>query len=149
MTEWLYQIAGDDKEEWYPEDYRVEVWEGKTITWEARRVVYRDGPAPRPGDRVVFFFCKSYVEEPGLYGWGVVLDYQRRPNNNRLRFRLAPPSDFLKMSPCWDASVERTVNRIRNHTYTGTLWPILPDDFRRLCNKIHDYSRHGPGRVGR
>jgi len=49
MTEWLYQIAGDTEGEWYPEDYRVEVWEGKAITWEARRVVYRDGPAPCPG----------------------------------------------------------------------------------------------------
>ena len=149
MTEWLYQIAGGKKEKWYPENYRVEVWEGEEITWEARRIVYRDGPAPRPGDRIILFFCKSYVDEPGLYGWGVVLRFGPRPMDNRLRFRLAPPSDFLKMSPCWDASVERTVNRIRNLTYTGTLWPISPEDFGRLRQRIQDHSRMRPGSVGR
>ena len=97
MAMWLYQLSQND---WPPNNYRLEVWEGERWAWPVRRMTGGDDP-PREGDRVVFFYAPSRGSEAGFYGWAIVLDW--REEERSLYFRAVAPSDQLKMHPWWEA----------------------------------------------
>jgi hypothetical protein len=80
--------------------------------------------SPKPGDRVVFFYAKSSGNEPGFYGWAVVLDWHE--DERGMYFRPVAPSDHLKMHPWWDANAEGIADEIRGKFKQGTLWKV-PD----------------------
>ena len=133
MVFWLYQMAVM----WFkPEAYRKMVWEGKRTTWTAGKIATKKRPAP--GDRMVLWFAKAGNEEPGIYGWGVILKYNA--HSNKVDFRPAPPSDFLKMYPLCDDEVERTIGKIRK-VPRGTMWLVEEEYAKVLRKKIHNWAK--------
>jgi hypothetical protein len=80
---------------------------------------------PRKGDIVILFFAPKNNPTPGLYGWGVILDYDDKFKN--IIFRLYPPSDRVKLNPIWDADVKKWVKEIRRNFNTATMWEITTD----------------------
>jgi hypothetical protein len=122
MAMWHYQMS---QEEWTPERYRLEVWEGERWRWPVGKIHGADRPAS--GDRVVFFFAKTGCPEPGFYGWAVVLECEEKPS--RFYFRPVAPSDQLKMYPWWDepgGTVAQITDQVRVPIKEGTLWHV-PD----------------------
>jgi hypothetical protein len=115
---WLYQM---NQQDWKPNRYRLDVWEGERWSWPVRKKVPRGG-TPRAGDRVVFFYAKTGGDEPGFYGWALVLDWCE--DQRRMYFRPVAPSDHLKMDPWWDTDAEDIADRVRGEVKRGTLWQI-------------------------
>ena len=97
MTIWLYQMNAT---KWPIERYRAEVWENSDIqNWGVGEIrPSTSGTIPQPGDMMILFYVKSGQDDPSIYGWGVVL----RCDEEEMNFRLATPSDYLKMNPVWD-----------------------------------------------
>lgn len=145
MAIWLYQMTANDEEPWYPENYRLDVWEGKGVTWPAGKITPREEGEIAAGDRIVFFFSKTGISDPGIYGWGIVTQFIKGKSRNQVRFAATPPSDFLKMSPCWDEEVEALMDDIRGKMKQGTVWGMTLEEFNRLRKKIHAHL--GPGSV--
>jgi len=101
-----------------PEEYREEVWEGKTIRWGAWQI--RTGERPAKGDGIFLWFAKTGNKEPGIYGWGVIMKYE--PRSNHITFRPAHPSDYLKMYPLYNRQLERIVSEVRGKMKAATMW---------------------------
>jgi hypothetical protein len=78
---------------------------------------------PEPGDTVVFFYAKTGGDDPGFYGWAVVLEWVEEAAS-QLRFRPVAPSDRLKMHPWWDDEAKRLAAKIRGKMTQATLWPV-------------------------
>lgn len=96
MSAWLYQLNSKD---WSPETFRFEIWEGQRWHWGYG--TKRGGAGdPKPGDTVVFFYAKTGGDDPGIHGWAV-LD-RCEPDDHRLYFVPAAPTNYLKMTPWWD-----------------------------------------------
>jgi hypothetical protein len=136
MSAWLYQMTSNKEEPWNPNQYRMEVWEGSPVTWPVGRILKRGGEGISRGDTVVFFFAKTGNSEPGLYGWGIVLEIVESNVRNRIKFQVSPPSDYLKMIVIWDKQLEEVIERIRGDVAQGTMWPIDDKDFEIIKNKI-------------
>jgi hypothetical protein len=130
MATWLYQM---NQKEWPPECYRVEVWEGKRCCFRKGRITRRSkGPEPQLGDTLVFFYAPSLGQDPGFYGWGVVLAWPKE--EELIYFRPVSPSDWLKMDPWWDKEAKSLVDKIRGRAPQGTMWRV--DD--SLVPKLRD-----------
>lgn len=93
--------------------------------------------APKVGDTVVFFFAKTGGHDPGIYGWAV-LD-RCEPDENRLYFVPAAPTNYLKMTPWWDKEAERLTDHIRGSVKQGTLWHVRPEDTKVLRDGIRNW----------
>ncbi len=134
---WLYQMRAD----WYShERYRTEVWEGSLVTnWSIGQSKRKPKEIPL-GDMVILFFAKTGADEPGIYGWGVVL----RSDECGITFRVATPSDYLKMNPVWDEDVDETIKKIRAGMPEGTMFPMDNEDLKHIRQKI---AKHVYGRV--
>lgn len=143
MAIWLYQMTSNDDEPWYPENYRLDVWEGKNVTWPVGRINPREQGELAAGDRIVFFFSKTRINEPGIYGWGVITDFTKGKPRNRVKFEVTPPSDFLKMSPCWDDEVEALMGVVRGKMKQRTVWGMTLGEFNQLRKKIHEHIGAG------
>lgn len=141
MTAWLYQMAED--EQWTPEDYRLDVWEGEQVTWPHRKIVSRDAREPGPGDPIILFFAKSGTQAPGVCGWGVILRLYAR--KQEISFRAVFPTDLLKMNPIWDNEIEEIVNQIRGPHPRATMWAMSPDSYMSVCRRIRGHT--GAGRA--
>lgn len=89
-----------------------------------------------PGDRLFFFYAPTGGQEPGIYGWAVVLDWPEGDDDTRVRFRPVSPSDQLKMCPWWDAEVKQIVDAVRGSVKRGTVWPLTDDTADRLGRGI-------------
>jgi hypothetical protein len=149
MAAWLYQMhtsKPDDDEQWNPELYRLEVWEGTTVSgWGGKRF---DSRAPNPGDLVILYFCPTggaRTEDYGIYGWGVVSRYNEQ--TGRLDFQPAAPSDYLKMSVCCDGNLKELIKKIRKGIDENTIYPISFDQLRRIRLKIRDHVRGLPAKT--
>ncbi len=121
MATWLYQLSADN---WSPERYRVEIWEGERWNWSVG-AMSGAGQQPAPGDIMLFFYAKSaqsVVKDPGFYGWGVILDWVAKARE--IHFRPAAPSDHLKMHPWWDDQAEQLADEIRGKMRQRTLWLV-------------------------
>lgn len=136
MNPWLYQMAED--EDWTPEDFRLTVWEGETITWEHKKVMSTNGLKPAPGDPIIFFFAKSRTKAPGICGWAVIVKVY--PKKEELSFRAVPPTDLLKMNPAWDNEVEDLINQVRGAHPRGTTWAMSTDVYVSFARKIRAYA---------
>src|SRR5262249_50371889 len=119
MSTWLYQIS---PQIWDPGRYRLEIWEGERWAWSVGARA-GSGTDPQPGDTVVFFCSPTGGNDPGFYGWAVVLDWHQ-PNDTPLYFRPVAPSDHLKMDPWWDHEAKALADEIRGKVKRRTLWLI-------------------------
>ena len=70
MSMWLYQI---DAQNWSPQRYRVEIWEGERWAWPVGQKRL-SGHEPQTGDIVVFYNTPSGGTDYGFYGWAIILD---------------------------------------------------------------------------
>ncbi len=137
MTIWLYQMSAA---EYSHEDYRAEVWEGRDTAWATGKISATNNK-PQRGDTLVFYYVETRADDPGIYGWAIVLGV-RRDADGYISFRPAAPSDHLKLNPLWDSDVEKTINSIRGRVAQGTMWPIDVGQFSTLRQKI---TRHAGG----
>ena len=134
MTAWLYQMTAND---WSTEDYRLAVWEGKALNWSVGRIYGRGQGEVSAGDKIILFFCKSQNDEPGIYGWGDIKGFIDNGAKDRcVKFVVKPPSDGLKMPPCWNDEVENLIDTIRGNMTLGTLWGMTRGEFSQLRKQI-------------
>jgi hypothetical protein len=132
MRAWLYQMSAS---EWPPERYREEVWEGQPTRWPAGRIAGDDDPAE--GDMFFAWYAKARCDDPGLYGWGVVV---RGMNEfGQLHWMPVFPSDYLKMHPLFDEELESIVAGIRGPVAQGTMWAITKPQVRELRARIREH----------
>ncbi len=137
MAYWLYQMS---VKVYKHENYRRAVWEGSiTSDFDLGQVNPR-GREPQPGDTVVFFYAESGALEPGIYGWGIVLDCLAE----LMSFRAAAPSDYLKMNPLWDKDIDQKINAIRGKMAQGTLWELDINQFDGLKKRIGQFVYGSP-----
>jgi hypothetical protein len=101
----------------------MDIWENERWSWPIGRKATTDNPVP--GDRIVFFYAPSGGDEPGFYGWAIVLDTYE--DERGIYFRPVVPSDHLKMDPWWDDKAKAAADEIRGKVKQGTLWQV-PDD---------------------
>jgi hypothetical protein len=117
---WLYQM---NQAQWPPNSYRIDIWENERWSWPiGKRASTRK---PEAGDRIVFFYAPAGGNEPGFYGWGVILNIY--DDARGMYFRPVYPSDHLKMHPWWNSTARTIANQIRGTVKQGTLWAV-PDD---------------------
>jgi hypothetical protein len=141
MGTWLYQI---NQQQWPPERYRVEIWEGERWRWPVGQLVR--GPSaegPQAGDTVVFFYARTGGVDPGFYGWAVVLEWLER--EREMYFRPVAPSDWLKMDPWWDEVASGLADRIRGAVKQGTLWRVPEDLVPELRRGIAEWLQARQG----
>ncbi len=120
MSTWFYQI---NPKIWDPNRYRLEIWEGERWAWSVGRKV-TGGQVPQAGDVVVFFQAPTGGEDPGFYGWAVILEWFE--NGDEMYFRPVAPSDHLKMHPWWDQEARTLADEIRGRMKQGTFW-LVPE----------------------
>jgi hypothetical protein len=147
MNYWPYQMAahGDAKddpdERWRPNDFRRDVSEGETVTWKWHKpmnIQPRGGICPAPGDKIVFFFCKTGLratERAGVYGFGAIERFSN-VEGRFLRFSVFPPTDALKRKPLWDREMRRLIDRIRGKWNQGTMWQMNVSQFNKVCARM-------------
>ena len=117
MSTWLYQL---NPQEWSPETFRFEIWEGKHWHWGSGNK--RGSAEPQVGDTVVFFYVPSGGDDPGIYGWAVLEKWDAA--SKTLYFIPAAPTDRLKMDPWWDDQVKALVAKIRGKMNQATLFEM-------------------------
>jgi hypothetical protein len=117
MSTWLYQLNAED---WSPESFRFEIWEGKPWHWGYGKK--QDKAAPEIGDTIVFFYAPSGCHDPGFYGWAVL--ERHHADNHSLYFLPAAPTNWLKMDPWWDAEAKKLATAIRGKMTQATLFPV-------------------------
>ena len=138
MHAWLYQMS---VKYWRPEEYRTEVWEGQSITWESSKITPRGLGEIESGDGIVLFFAPTANVDPGIYGWGIIHRYKRA--RNQIEFQVTYPSDYLKMDPIWndedgEFDVIDLMRRIRGKATQGTMWGILPEELAEIRKMIRE-----------
>lgn len=139
MAVWLYQMS---QQQWHPSQYRLDIWEGAISSFPYGKIQAGD-VEPAPGDRMVFFYAPSGCEEPGVYGWAIVLTHQA--DDKRLYFRPVAASDILKMRPWWGEDVKHLVDEIRGPMKQGTVW-VVPDKLvGRILGGIANWLRGDSG----
>jgi len=122
MSTWLYQIS---PKLWNPQRYRLEIWESERWSWPVG-AMSGAGQKPEPGDILVTFYSQSGGNDPGFYGWAIILEWIGE-SGNQLRFRPVSPSDRLKMHPWWSKEATSLSDRIRGEMKQRTLW-VVPND---------------------
>ena len=125
MSIWLYQLNAQD---WSPETFRYEIWEGKPWHWGYGRK--QDKALPETGDTLVFFYAPSGCDDPGFYGWAVL--ERHNADNQSLYFLPAAPTNHLKMDPWWDDAAESLAKSIRGKMNQATLFRIKDADLKTL-----------------
>ena len=127
---WLYQLS---TEVWTPEKYRAGVWEGEYLEWKTSKIT--TGELPKKGDILIYWFVKTKNKEPGLYGWGIILEYDDSSEN--IRHRPVFPSDYLKMNPINDEKIVQIIDEVRGKVPRATMWLISKSNSNELREKIH------------
>jgi hypothetical protein len=123
MPYWLYQMSEGI---WITVDrYKKRVKEGKQYEWMRGKILTQNKIKPKKGDIIILFFAPKNNPKPGLYGWGVILNYDKYSKN--ITFRLWPPSDRMKLNPIWDNDVKKWTKDIRRKFFTATMWEITSD----------------------
>lgn len=137
MSAWLYQNVTNNNEPWGPNEYRMEVWEGIPVTWPVGTIRSRGNQKKIVrGDIVVFFFAKTGNLEPGIYGWGIILEIIESKTRNRIKFQVCAPSDYRKIAVAWDLELEKLVNRIRGKMTQATMWSINNEELDIFKKKL-------------
>jgi hypothetical protein len=136
MATWLYQMTTNKEDPWNPSEFRKEVWEGTPTTWPSGKVILRDEERISRGDIIVFFFAKSNNPEPGIYGWGIILEVVDSPARPRIKFQPCAPTDMMKIAVTWDEELEDVVDKIRGQMTQATMWAIKPGEFEIIKKKL-------------
>lgn len=130
MSTWLYQLNPQD---WSPETFRFEIWEGQRWHWGYGNK--RSPDVPEIGDTLIFFYAPSGGDDPGIYGWAVL---ERCDVENRMLYFIpVAPTNRLKMDPWWDEKETKQIaDRIRGTMKQATLFPISLQDAKRIRGGI-------------
>jgi hypothetical protein len=136
MTVWLYQMSG---ESYSPEEYREAFWEGEIVRWPTGNVRKISDCEIFLGDTIIFAFVKTGTQEPGIYGWGIVVNHDK--GKASVSFRPTTPSDYLKMNPLWDDDISNLLDVIRGTVKVGTMWEIKNDIALKIKKRIHDWIK--------
>jgi hypothetical protein len=135
---WLYQMNHEKFPVWR---YRAEIWEGVDIqNWGFGKIkAFTPETLPNIGDTMILFYVKSRQADPGIYGWGVILQWYETEMN----FRLSTPSDYLKMNPLWDKDIDKTINDLCGVMRRATLFEDRSGLLGHLRDRIaeHVYGR--------
>jgi len=144
MSHWLYQMRANDNEPYRPEHYRAEVYEDRVVKWdtpgETINIDPRGQGMPGPGDKVIFFFCETGLqdeEEPGLYGLGEIQEFGNESSGRVLHFTPLPPNDELKKKPAWSPKIKQFINKIRGGFFQRTLWGITEPEYQEFLAEMH------------
>jgi len=128
-----------NNEDWPINEYREEVWEGATNDWLPKKITGTD--MPKRGDIIVLWYVKTGIKKDmGLYGWGVILKFTKGEKISSIRFRPAPPSDYLKMDPLYNTDIQDLIDEIRGKPPRGTMWEINnlnADKIKAIMRKIY------------
>jgi len=133
----MYQL---NQRNWPPSRYRLEIWEGEKWVWPVGQRLSR-GEIPNPGDTLLFFYAPSGGNDPGFYGWAVILEWLE--NQSHLYFRAVAPSDYLKMHPWWDDEARNVAEAIRGKMKQRTLWIVSDDLVAQVREGIKSWVRGG------
>jgi hypothetical protein len=139
MAMWLYQLSEDH---WSRRDYRVDIWEGERWQWGINQIRPGD-KAPESGDTVVFFYAKKECDEPGFYGWAVILRWIKEDGGSTIYFRPVSPSDRLKMSPWGDPSAMTLADQVRGKMPRATLYLVDEELAVKIASGIKSWSVGG------
>ena len=140
MTMWLYQMSAEG---WSPEQYRYYVWEGENTRFDYGKIQSEKKEndkeiRPKTGDIIVLFFAPTECDEPGIYGWGVILNFSKKWET--INFRVVPPSDFMKLKPIWNnKEIKQLMNDIRGKVKQKNIFKIdrkYEEKIRRLISYI-------------
>lgn len=119
MSIWLYQMNQDY---FPPSRYRLDIWEGESCHWEYGK---KHGDSdPKAGDRVIFYYTPSKGNDPGVYGWAIIIS--SFIEEKQIYFKPVAPSDILKMFPWFGDDVLYIIKKIRSANQ-GTLYQINED----------------------
>jgi hypothetical protein len=129
MSTWLYQM---NQQSWPPQKFRCVIWEKHAWNWGYG--TKRGGGEITAGDTLVFFYSPSGGNDPGIYGWAVITQWDL--NAQEIYFTPATPTDYLKMDPWWDASAKKIVNDIRGKMTQATLFHVPENDVRQVRDGI-------------
>lgn len=126
MSTWLYQL---NAQEWSPETFRYEIWEGKPWRWGYGS---KRGEADlEVGDTLIFFYAPTGCADPGFYGWAVLERHRRE--DALLYFTPVDPTNRLKMDPWWDdKDAKKLVDVIRGKMAQATLFLIEDNHLKTL-----------------
>src|SRR5687768_15527340 len=138
LTSWLYQMSARD---WPPERYREEVWERQITQWPTGRVAGRS--KPREGDLIVTWYAKTGSEDPGLYGWGVIVRFVTE--FDQIRWQPVFPSDFLKLTPIYDEAIGRVITGIRGRVSQGTMWSLNRGQLSDIRSRVQGHIAGSSG----
>lgn len=123
MSYWFYQI---NPQQWEPERFRIEIWENEPWSWTVGKAKL-GGEEPESGDSVAFFYTRQ-GDDPGFFGWAVVLGWHKGHDGSRtLYFRPVTPTNHLKMHPWWDDEAKDLADKVRGKMPRATLWRV-PDE---------------------
>jgi hypothetical protein len=135
MACWLYQINA--LTQYSQERYRSEVWEGNVVTnWTIGDALSKPKEM-MPGDTIILFYVKASKIDPGIYGWGVIIAFDKESED--LNFRPASPSDYLKMNPVPERSVIAIIDVIRGKMTQKTIFKVEPKELEQLRQKIAEH----------
>ncbi len=130
MAIWLYQMS---LKQWTPKKCRLAVQEGKTLVWTVGQIRHRGQGDVVAGDTIVLFFCKTNNSEPGIYGWGKVMDFTDNGSNRRwVTFVVKPPSNRLKGNPCWNHQVDKLIATVHENMPQATLFGASKKEFSHI-----------------
>jgi hypothetical protein len=74
---------------------------------------------------VAFFYAKAHGDDPGFYGWAVVLEFHNAHDDNKtLYFRPVSPTNHLKMHPWWNDEAQNIANQVRGPVAQGN-WAVI------------------------
>jgi len=141
MAMWLYQMSkekelSEDGYKWTPAKYRKEVWEGHYLEWETRKIrTIKSGAKPKAGDTIIYWFVKRGTADPGLYGVGIIFEYDQ--NERTITHLPIFPSDYIKKHPAYDDEITRIVKEIQNNMPRSTMFKIKNNQTQKLWAKIH------------
>jgi hypothetical protein len=129
---WLYQV---NSEFWTVEDYRYDSWEGDVNEWMHGTI--NGETDPQRGDIILVWFDKGTTEDPGLYGWGIVMDMDHLEKS--IAFRPVFPSDLIKMKPIFEDEIEEIVDKVKGEFPIGTMWALDKEAEKEVRELIYDW----------
>lgn len=144
MAMWLYQMSKEKelaedgyKYNWTPAKYRKSVRKGRCLQWKTRKIrAAKSGAKPKAGDTVVYWFVKRGTANAGLYGVGIIFEYDQ--NREAINHLPIFPSDYIKKHPVYDDEIKSIIKKIQNNMPRSTMFEIKNNQTKKLWAKIRN-----------